>query len=118
MRRMLLLGVLFSTAFGAVVLAAADQPPIVGPAADATSSDRSAVAVSAAGRAPQAVPATAPASQPAATPVNKFCPIEPDNEIDPKGKTVTYKGQVIGFCCDSCIETFNKNPEKYAAKLK
>lgn len=114
MRRPLYLGVLFSTAFGAVVLAAADQPPIAG---NATAGDQAPVA--AADRGSLAVPATAPASQPATgKPVNKFCPIEPDNEIDPKGKTVTYKGQVIGFCCDSCVDTFNKNPEKYVGKLK
>lgn len=61
-----------------------------------------------------------PASQPAATqpaPVNKKCPITGD-AVDPKGKTVKYKGKVVGFCCDDCIDTFNKDPDKYADKLK
>lgn len=68
--------------------------------------------------------AEAPATQPAATqpvasavPFNKFCPISGD-KINPKGKTIVYKGKVIGFCCDDCIDLFNKNPEKYFAKLK
>ena len=61
-----------------------------------------------------------PASQPASTqpsPVNKKCPISGD-AIDPKGKTVTYKGKVVGFCCDDCIEKFNKEPDKYVDSLK
>jgi YHS domain-containing protein len=67
---------------------------------------------------------TAPTDQPttkAATtqpaPVNKKCPISGE-DIDPKGKTVTYKGKVVGFCCDDCIEKFNKEPDKYADSLK
>lgn len=60
------------------------------------------------------------ASQPAATQaaiVNKKCPITGE-DIDPKGKTVTYKGKRVGFCCDDCIEKFEKNPEKYMKDLK
>ena len=59
----------------------------------------------------------APTSQPAAVPINKKCPISGD-DVDPKGKTVTYKGKVIGFCCDDCIEKFQKDPEKYMKDLK
>ncbi len=63
-------------------------------------------------------PATAPATtQASATPVNKKCPVSGD-PVDPKGKTVIYKGQVIGFCCDDCVEPFQKNPEKYAKNIK
>ena len=29
-----------------------------------------------------------------------------------------YKGQRVYFCCMACPEEFNKNPEKYIAKLK
>jgi YHS domain-containing protein len=54
-------------------------------------------------------------TQPA--PVNKKCPISGE-DIDPKGKTVTYKGKVVGFCCDDCIEKFNKDPDKYVESLK
>ena len=31
---------------------------------------------------------------------------------------ITYQGQQIKFCCDSCVPKFNKEPEKYLAKLK
>ena len=89
MRRLLFLTLLLSAAFGAAVLSAKDQEPVK--KAD---------------------------SQPATKPVNKFCPIEPDNEVDPKIKTTVYKGKTIGFCCADCINEFNKDPEKYVAKMK
>jgi YHS domain-containing protein len=66
-------------------------------------------------------PATAPATTeaaPANGAINKFCAVETDNKIDPKGKTYTYNGKVIGFCCPDCIDDFKKDPEKYMAKLK
>ena len=50
--------------------------------------------------------------------INQFCAVEQENKIDPKGKTYTYNGKVIGFCCPDCIDDFKKNPEKYMAKLK
>ena len=57
-------------------------------------------------------------TQPATTqPANKFCPIETEHEIDPKVTTV-YKDKTIGFCCEDCIPTFKKDPEKYAKNLK
>jgi YHS domain-containing protein len=64
-------------------------------------------------------PAGPATTQPApnTTPVNKKCPISGD-DVDPKGKTVTYKGKTVGFCCDDCIEKFNKDPEKYVNSLK
>ena len=67
--------------------------------------------------------AKAPGTQPAAPTtqagkiVNKNCPISGE-EVDPKGKTVTYKGKTVGFCCDDCIEKFEKDPEKYMKDLK
>ena len=60
---------------------------------------------------------TKPAAAAAPTPVNKKCPVSGE-DVNPKGKTVTYKGKVVGFCCDDCIDLFNKNPEKYADKIK
>jgi YHS domain-containing protein len=43
------------------------------------------------------------------------CPItgKPIN----KSIFVTYKGQKVYFCCNSCPAEFNKNPEKYLDKL-
>jgi YHS domain-containing protein len=71
-------------------------------------------------------PASQPSSEPATTQsaaaengaVNQYCAIEKDNKIDPKGKTYTYNGKVVGFCCPDCIDEFKKNPEKYMATLK
>ena len=52
--RILFLTALFSSAFGAVVLAAKDQPT------------------------------TKPATGKSDAPVNKMCPVEPDHDVDPK----------------------------------
>lgn len=30
---------------------------------------------------------------------------------------ILYKGQLVRFCCDGCLEDFNKEPEKYMAKI-
>jgi len=57
-------------------------------------------------------------TQAAAKAVNKFCAVEQDNPIDPKVPTYTYNGKVIGFCCEDCLPTFKKNPEKYMKTLK
>jgi YHS domain-containing protein len=90
--RFLFLAALLSSAFGAAVLAAKDQA------------------------------ATRPSTQPTtqrsdAKPINKFCAVDRDNEVDPKVTTV-YKGKVIGFCCRDCIKDFEKDPEKYMKDLK
>lgn len=59
-----------------------------------------------------------PATTQAAKPVNKFCPVMgKSHEVDPK-VTTKYKGKVIGFCCDSCITDFEKDPEKYMKNLE
>lgn len=44
------------------------------------------------------------------------CPVLGGN-IDKKVYT-DYKGQRIYFCCSACIETFNKDPEKYLKKMQ
>jgi YHS domain-containing protein len=49
--------------------------------------------------------------------VNKFCPIDRENGIDPK-VTTTHDGKTIGFCCEPCIETFKADPKKYMKDLK
>ena len=93
MRRILFLSLLLSSAFGVVVLAARDQSPV------------------------SATVAAAPSTQEADKPINKNCPIEPDNAIDPK-VTIKYKGKTVAFCCADCIKEFQKDPEKYMAKMK
>jgi YHS domain-containing protein len=63
-------------------------------------------------------PSSAPATQTSAgQPINKFCAVEKDNEIDPKVTTV-YEGKTIAFCCKDCIADFKKDPAKYMASLK
>jgi YHS domain-containing protein len=63
----------------------------------------------------QEAPATQPATKPAIA--NKKCPVGGE-DVDPKVKTVVYKGKTVGFCCSDCIDDFNKDPEKYAKKLE
>jgi YHS domain-containing protein len=58
--------------------------------------------------------------QPAADktkPVNKFCPIDRENAVDPTA-TAEYNGKLIGFCCEDCIKKFDLDPDAYLANLK
>lgn len=64
-------------------------------------------------KAPTTKPTTRPADK---KPVNKLCPVM-DEAIDPK-ITYEYKGKVYGLCCESCIDEFKKDPEKFAKKAK
>ena len=60
-------------------------------------------------------------SPPAATrpaPVNKICPVDRNNPVDPLVPTVTYNGQVIGFCCEECIGRFNRHPEMFVKDMQ
>ena len=66
--------------------------------------------------------AAAPADKPAkkddakSKPINAKCPIQGE-DIDPK-VTTTYKGKTVAFCCESCIDDFKKDPEKYMKTIK
>jgi YHS domain-containing protein len=60
---------------------------------------------------------TKPTTQPA-KPINQFCAVDKDNPVDPTVATVTYKGKVIGFCCEDCAPKFLKDPEYYMKGLK
>ena len=65
-------------------------------------------------------PTTRPSTQPSqakAKPINKFCAVNRDEEVDP-AITTTYKGKTIGFCCEDCLPKFKKDPEKYMKDLK
>ncbi len=52
-----------------------------------------------------------------AKPINKKCPLMPEEDIDAK-VTFTYKNQVIAFCCKDCCKEFAKEPEKHVGKVK
>jgi len=64
-------------------------------------------------------PTTAPTTQASAKapPINKYCAVEKDHAVDPT-VTYLYQGKTIGFCCEDCIPTFQKDPEKYMKDLK
>jgi YHS domain-containing protein len=51
-----------------------------------------------------------------AKPVNKVCPVS--NKAIDATKTVTYKGEIIAFCCGNCPKKFESDPEAVAAKVK
>jgi hypothetical protein len=64
-----------------------------------------------------ASPSTQPSTQPVVA-FNKFCPVHPENAVDPSVPVVMYEGKAIGFCCSDCAGIFAKNPAKYAANIK
>ena len=48
---------------------------------------------------------------------NGKCPVM-GRLVVAKGRSVTYRGQVIGFCCPPCIEKFNRDPEKFMRRMR
>lgn len=47
------------------------------------------------------------------------CPVSGDKLGDMAPPYVfTYKGQEVKLCCKSCKKDFDKNPEKYIAKIR
>ena len=57
---------------------------------------------------------TGPAAAPEIT--QKLCPVM-GNPID-QSIFVDYEGQRVYFCCQMCVDTFKKDPEKYLKKLE
>ena len=52
-------------------------------------------------------------SQPDAVDEKKRCVVM-GNPIDPPTPySAIYKGKTIYFCCSTCVDMFNKDPEKY-----
>lgn len=48
----------------------------------------------------------------------KNCPVT-DDKLDDKPVKVSGKdGTVVYLCCDSCVEDFSKDPDKYAKMVK
>jgi len=94
--RLLFLSALLSSALGAVVLAAKEQKGPGGPAP---------------------LFAATPAGPVSPVPMNRFCAVERENEVDAR-ITVTHAGQTVGFCCKDCMKDFRKDPKKYLAGLK
>jgi YHS domain-containing protein len=59
--------------------------------------------------------ATAPAAAGQPEIAQKICPVM-GGPIDPNIHT-DYKDRRIYFCCTSCLKAFEKDPEKYIAKV-
>jgi YHS domain-containing protein len=55
------------------------------------------------------------------TPSPKPYPLEncvvSNDKIDPQVAPVVFNGQEYRFCCRGCVKKFNRDPEKYAARL-
>lgn len=51
----------------------------------------------------------------AADPVNRMCPVLPDEPVDPAFQTA-WNGQVVGLCCARCVRQFTANPQQYVVK--
>ena len=64
--------------------------------------------------------ATAPSTQSGVKSYNLDTCIVTDNRLGSMGDPVTkvYNGQEVKFCCTPCIKKFEKNPDKYLAKLR
>lgn len=45
-----------------------------------------------------------------------MCPVTPEEPAE-AWITAEYEGQIIGFCCKSCLRKFNSNPDYYLAEL-
>lgn len=50
------------------------------------------------------------------TGLNAMCPVMSEEQADPS-ITMQYKGKIIAFCCDRCVEKFAANPQRYLARL-
>jgi uncharacterized membrane protein/YHS domain-containing protein len=62
-----------------------------------------------------AAPTTVAQGQPPA-PINETCPVMEGEPVDPD-VTYTYRGQVIGLCCQRCLRKFKTDPEPYLVNL-
>ena len=49
-------------------------------------------------------------------PINATCPVQSGEAID-AAQTTAYKGKTVAFCCEDCITTFKKDPEKYMKQI-
>ncbi len=50
--------------------------------------------------------------------INKICPIMGGEVGKDTAYKVEYEGNMIGFCCQGCVDKFNENPEEYLQKLE
>lgn len=71
-----------------------------------------------AGPEPAPEPDTEPDTEPAvgAAPINETCPVS--GQPVKAGFTSTFEDQTVGFCCEKCKAAFDKEPAKFAEKLR
>jgi hypothetical protein len=50
----------------------------------------------------------------------KWCAVEPENELGSMGKPVkvVLKGESVFLCCKACVRSANKNPDETIQKAK
>ena len=49
---------------------------------------------------------------------NTKCIVMSQDDVGTSKNLVEFKGNVYHICCDSCVATFNKDPEKYVKALE
>ena len=49
-------------------------------------------------------------------PVNAVCPVS-DHDVD-AAHAVSHKGRLVGFCCEDCVDSFKKSPDKFMKKVE
>lgn len=47
---------------------------------------------------------------------NNMCPVMTGQTVEDQWSTI-YKGKLVKFCCNNCVEDFRREPEKYVAAL-
>lgn len=53
------------------------------------------------------------------TTVNSYCAVMHEDPVDPSVAPATWKGQSVGFCCEDCIERWEKkSPAEKDASLQ
>jgi YHS domain-containing protein len=57
-----------------------------------------------------------PKTASAAKPINTVCPVS-GKPVDAQF-TVAFEGKTVGFCCNNCPKTFEKEPAKFKDKIK
>ena len=55
-------------------------------------------------------------ANPNAAATNHMCPVMPEERAEDSWTTV-YRGKLIRFCCNNCVDRFRRDPEKYLAGL-
>jgi YHS domain-containing protein len=47
---------------------------------------------------------------------NLTCPVMPGQPVEDQWSTI-YRGKLVRFCCNNCVQSFRHDPEKYLASL-